>query len=101
MKNTRISQVADVWQYDESRAEVMAIAIAALLSSTNYQVLWKFNKLVDFSDDFLVHLKPYLDNERLKMPSWLVADPSSLLDTGNIVTSVHHGGSNCYHEALA
>ncbi|WJG37122.1 uncharacterized protein FOBCDRAFT_147839 [Fusarium oxysporum Fo47] len=93
--------VADVWQYDESRAEVMAIAIAALLSSTNYQVLWKFNKLGDFSDDFLVHLKPYLDNERLKMPSWLVADPSSLLDTGNIVTSVHHGGSNCYHEALA
>ncbi|RYC84558.1 hypothetical protein BFJ63_vAg12590 [Fusarium oxysporum f. sp. narcissi] len=87
--------------YDESRAEVMAIAIAALLSSTNYQFLWKFNKLGDFSDDFLVHLKPYLDNERLKMPSWLVADPSSLLDTGNIVTSVHHGGSNCYHEALA
>uniref|UniRef100_A0A0D2YAK1 Glycosyltransferase sdnJ n=1 Tax=Fusarium oxysporum (strain Fo5176) TaxID=660025 RepID=A0A0D2YAK1_FUSOF len=87
--------------YDQSRAEVMAIAIAALLSSTNYQVLWKFNKLGDFSDDFLVHLKPYLDNERLKMPSWLVADPSSLLDTGNIVTSVHHGGSNCYHEALA
>ncbi|KAF5719546.1 2-hydroxyacylsphingosine 1-beta-galactosyltransferase [Fusarium mundagurra] len=87
--------------YDERRAEVMAIAIAALLSSTDYQVLWKFNKLGDFSDGFLVHLKPYLDNERLKMPSWLVADPSSLLDTGNIVMSVHHGGSNCYHEALA
>ncbi|SCV52105.1 uncharacterized protein FFB14_12417 [Fusarium fujikuroi] len=87
--------------YDESRAEFMAIAIAALLSSTDYQVLWKFNKLGDFSDDFLVHLKPYLNNERLKMPSWLIADPSSLLDTGNIVTSVHHGGSNCYHEALA
>ncbi|KAG5743422.1 hypothetical protein H9Q70_013864 [Fusarium xylarioides] len=87
--------------YDESRAEVMAIAVGALLSSTDYQVLWRFNKLGDFSDNFLVHLKPYLDNERLKMPSWLVADPSSLLDTGNIVTSVHHGGSNCYHEALA
>ncbi|KAF5252903.1 hypothetical protein FANTH_2227 [Fusarium anthophilum] len=87
--------------YDESRAEVMAVAIAALLASTENQVLWKFNKLGDFSDDFLVHLKPYLDNERLKMPSWLGADPSSLLDTGNIVTSVHHGGSNCYHEALA
>ncbi|CVK86063.1 uncharacterized protein FMAN_06526 [Fusarium mangiferae] len=87
--------------YDESRAELMAIAIAVLLSSTEYQVLWKFNKLGDFSDDFLVHLKPYLDNEGLRMPSWLVADPSSLLDTGNIVTSVHHGGSNCYHEALA
>ncbi|VTT64519.1 unnamed protein product [Fusarium fujikuroi] len=94
-------RVANFWQYDESRAEFMAIAIAALLSSTDYQVLWKFNKLGDFSDDFLVHLKPYLDNERLKMPSWLIADPSSLLDTGNIVTSVHHGGSNCYHEALA
>ncbi|KAF5594994.1 2-hydroxyacylsphingosine 1-beta-galactosyltransferase [Fusarium pseudocircinatum] len=87
--------------YDESRAEVMAIAIAALLSTTDYQVLWKFNKLGDFSADCLVNLKPYLDNERLKMPSWLVADPASLLDTGNFVTSVHHGGSNCYHEALS
>ncbi|KAF5649121.1 2-hydroxyacylsphingosine 1-beta-galactosyltransferase [Fusarium tjaetaba] len=86
--------------YDKSPAEVMAIAIAALLSSTDYQVLWKFNKLGYFSDNFLVHLKPYLENERLKMPSWLVADPASLLDTGNIVTSVHHGGSNCFHEAL-
>ncbi|KAH7259155.1 uncharacterized protein BKA55DRAFT_687444 [Fusarium redolens] len=87
--------------YDESRAEVMSIAITELLSTTDYQVLWKFNKLGNFSSDFLVHLKPYLDSERLKMPSWLMADPSSLLDTGNIVTLVHHGGSNCYHEAIA
>ncbi|KAF5983070.1 2-hydroxyacylsphingosine 1-beta-galactosyltransferase [Fusarium bulbicola] len=72
-----------------------------LRSNLANQVLWKFNKLGDFSDDFLVHLKPYLDSERQKMPSWLVAEPSSLLDTGNIVTSVDHGGSNCYHEALA
>jgi hypothetical protein len=79
----------------------MPIAITELLSTTDFQVLWKFNKLGDFSSDFLVHLKPYLDSERLKMPSWLMADPSSLLDTGNIVTLVHHGGSNCYHEAIA
>ncbi|KAF4341517.1 2-hydroxyacylsphingosine 1-beta-galactosyltransferase [Fusarium beomiforme] len=87
--------------YDESRATVMSIAIAELLSTSDYQVLWKFNKLGEFSNDFLDAVKPYLDNERLRMPSWLKTDPSSLLDTGDIVTSVHHGGSNCYHEALA
>jgi hypothetical protein len=79
----------------------MSVAIAELLSTTGNQILWKFNKLGEYPDDFMERLMPYLDNERLKMPNWLVADPSSLLETGNIIASVHHGGSNCYHEAIA
>jgi hypothetical protein len=79
----------------------MSLAIAELLSKTGVQVLWKFNKLGDYPDAFMERLIPYLDSGRLKMPNWLVADPSSLLETGDIIVSVHHGGSNCYHEAIA
>jgi hypothetical protein len=35
------------------------------------------------------------------MSKWLAVDPVSLLETGDVVVSVHHGGSNCYHEAIA
>jgi hypothetical protein len=27
-------------------------------------------------------------------------DLAALLETGNIALSVHHGGDNCYHEAV-
>ncbi|KAJ4253840.1 hypothetical protein NW762_010235 [Fusarium torreyae] len=87
--------------YDEARTTIMSVAIAELLSKTNVQVLWKFNKLGEFSDNPLAPLKPYLDNERVKMSDWLIADPSSLLETGDIVASVHHGGSNCFHETIS
>ncbi|KAF4966991.1 hypothetical protein FSARC_5399 [Fusarium sarcochroum] len=87
-------------QYDQSRAVAMAIAIAELLSKSDVQVLWKFNKLGEYSDDFLVPLKPYLGGGRLRASNWLVPDPSSLLETGDIIASVHHGGSSCYHEAI-
>lgn len=79
----------------------MSVAIAEMLSKTEMQCLWKFNKMGDYPDDVLRPLKPYLANGRLRTPNWLVAEPSSLLDTGNIAVSVHHGGSNCYHEAIA
>jgi hypothetical protein len=79
----------------------MSSAIAEVLSKTSLQVLWKFNKIGNYSDEALAPLQPYLKNDRLRMPSWLTADPTSLLETGDIVASVHHGGSNCYHEAIA
>jgi hypothetical protein len=79
----------------------MSIAIAEVLSKFDFQILWKFNKMGEYPDDGLLPLKPYLDSDRMRMPNWLIADPSSLLETGDIVASVHHGGSNCYHEAIA
>jgi hypothetical protein len=79
----------------------MSVAIAEVLSKLNVQILWKFNKMGEYPDDSLLPLRPYLDGDRVRMPSWLIADPSSLLETGDIIASVHHGGSNCYHEAIA
>ncbi|KAI5461931.1 hypothetical protein BGZ63DRAFT_442770 [Mariannaea sp. PMI_226] len=79
----------------------LAVTIARVLSNIDVQILWKFNKLGEYSNDVLLPLKPYFNSDRLRAPNWLLADPSSLLETGDIVASVHHGGSNCYHEAIA
>lgn len=78
----------------------MGEALATLLDKTNVQVLWKFNKHGDYSDDTFAQLKPHLDSGRLKMEKWLTVDPTSLLSSGYIAASVHHGGANCYNEAI-
>jgi len=41
-----------------------------------------------------------LASERVKVLEWLSVDPLSVLQSGHIVCSVHHGGSNSFHEAL-
>ena len=37
---------------------------------------------------------------RVRITEWLSADPLGILQTGHIACSVHHGGSNSFHEAL-
>jgi hypothetical protein len=86
--------------YDELSAMEMAKAIKTLLRRTAVQVLWKFNKRVDFPGDFLADLTDEIQSRRLRLESWIKPDPAALLETGNIVLSVHHGGANCYHEAV-
>lgn len=84
----------------------MAQAITDILAwRSDLQVLWKFIRATDangatYGDEFLEPLRPYLENERLRMESWLDVQPVTLLETGHIVLSVHHGGAGCYHEAL-
>ncbi|TVY46445.1 Glycosyltransferase sdnJ [Lachnellula occidentalis] len=38
---------------------------------------------------------------RVKVLEWLSVDPLAVLQTGRVVCSVHHGGSNSFHEALS
>lgn len=37
---------------------------------------------------------------RVKVLEWLSVDPLAVLQSGHVVCSVHHGGSNSFHEAL-
>jgi hypothetical protein len=37
---------------------------------------------------------------RVKILEWISVDPLALLQSGKVVCSVHHGGSNSFHEAL-
>ncbi|KAH6713846.1 hypothetical protein BKA61DRAFT_735430 [Leptodontidium sp. MPI-SDFR-AT-0119] len=38
---------------------------------------------------------------RIRIAEWLSVDPLAILETGLIACSVHHGGSNSFHEALS
>jgi hypothetical protein len=79
----------------------MVTAIENVLSNTSVQILWKFAKVGEYSDEVLEPLQQFVAGGRLRIDKWLTVDPTSLLETGDIVASVHHGGSNCYHEAIA
>jgi hypothetical protein len=41
-----------------------------------------------------------ISSDRVKIMEWMSIDPLAVLQTGHIVCSVHHGGSNSFHEAL-
>ncbi|APA10835.1 hypothetical protein sscle_07g056050 [Sclerotinia sclerotiorum 1980 UF-70] len=86
--------------YDEPAATEMAKSIKILLENSTIQVLWKFNKRHEFSDQFLDILSSDLQSQRVKITNWIKVDPAALLETGNIILSVHHGGANCFHEAI-
>jgi hypothetical protein len=47
---TILINVGSMFQYNEQRAFIMAEAIAQLLGQLDFQVLWKFDKLGNYSD---------------------------------------------------
>jgi hypothetical protein len=79
----------------------MTGAVGDVLLKTDLQVLWKFDKDGDYSDDVLAPLEPFIKTGRLRMLNWLTIDIMSLLESGGITAFVHHGGSNCFNEGLA
>ena len=97
---TVLINLGSVFNYDEGSATEMARAIKRLLDNSAVHVLWKFNKRREFSDDFLSGLSEEIANGRLRLEKWLNVDPAALLETGNVILSVHHGGASCYHEAV-
>jgi hypothetical protein len=86
--------------YNETDATAMVGGIRTLLDNTDAQVLWKFNKRHPYNDDFLSPLKKELASKRVVMQKWINAEPASLLESGNVILAVHHGGSNSFHEAI-
>lgn len=80
---------------------VMVAAVDEVLRRTDAQVIWKFVKNGQYKKDVLEPLQPYISNGRLRLLDWQTVDRMALLETGNIVSSIHHGGSNCYHETIA
>jgi hypothetical protein len=87
--------------YSEEGAKEMLEALRYVFDTTDQQVLWKFKKRSDYSDDFQEIVATELKNGRLKLTPWIKADPSAILESGEIALSVHHGGANSYFEAVA
>ncbi|KAM0246292.1 hypothetical protein ACHAQJ_010264 [Trichoderma viride] len=97
---TMLINLGSAVTYDERMARVMVDAIIPVLEAEDVQILWKMRKEGEFSDDFLVPAKKYIEDGRLRLESWLEVDPTSLYKTGDIVASVHHGGANCFYETV-
>jgi hypothetical protein len=97
---TILINLGSLFAYNKERARIMANAIGIFLTGTDVQVLWKLKKLGEYGDEVFSSAQPYVDSGRLRIETWLKADPIALLETGHIVLLVHHGGANTYHEAL-
>lgn len=97
---TVLVNLGTLFKYHEERAYLMAKAVKNVLERTNVQVLWKVVKAGEYGDEFKDEVQRYVEEGRLRIVDWLTVDPAALVESGHIVASVHHGGSNCYHEAL-
>ncbi|KXH63475.1 hypothetical protein CNYM01_05429 [Colletotrichum nymphaeae SA-01] len=99
---TVLVNLGSLFEYDAGRAQDMAGALKVVMERTDIQVLWKLNRAASLKDeDWKPLVDKFIRNDRLRVSKWLTVDPTALLETGDIVVSVHHGGANCYHEAIS
>ncbi|KAK7448563.1 hypothetical protein CaCOL14_011792 [Colletotrichum acutatum] len=99
---TILVNLGSLFEYDVGRAQDMAGALKIVMERTDVQVLWKLNRAASLKDeDWKPLVDKFIRNDRLRVSKWLTVDPTALLETGDIVVSVHHGGANCYHEAIS
>jgi hypothetical protein len=100
---TVVINLGSLFKYTPERAAIMAQAICAVLAeNSGTQVLWKMaGNAADFGDGFTEPLTEDLRTDRVRIMDWLTIDTLPLLQTNNIVASVHHGGSSSYNEAVA
>ncbi|KAI1165789.1 hypothetical protein F5B18DRAFT_649468 [Nemania serpens] len=98
---TVLVNLGSLFTYSEQHATTMALAIEELVARTDVQVLWKMAKEDTMPNNYTLPVQRIVEQDRLRVSNWLTVSPASILETGHIVASVHHGGANCYHEAIA
>ncbi|KAM3076100.1 hypothetical protein ACMFMG_006382 [Clarireedia jacksonii] len=78
----------------------LAKAIRLLVNEVpNIQVLWKLKPSREGVDPHLGAILNPVDSH-VKIVDWLKAEPTSLLCSGHIIASLHHGGANAYFESI-
>ena len=86
------------WDRD---AQQLANGLRVLLDQRkDLQVLWKLKLQGSLGDTISQTLAKELSSDRVRITSWLKADPPAILQSQSIVCSVHHGGANSYFEAI-
>ena len=79
----------------------MSKALARTLAShEDIQVLWKVQCSEEHRSIIDELLSLFVKKGRIRVLKWLKCDPVVLLQTGNIVLSVNHGGGNSFWEGL-
>ncbi|RCI09209.1 hypothetical protein L249_1521 [Ophiocordyceps polyrhachis-furcata BCC 54312] len=91
----------------ETQARELALAIKSVLDALpRLQVLWKLKRDGDYSvskpgDCIHDALNEELKADRVRVAiDWLSVEPSSILGSGHVVCSMHHGGANSFFEAV-
>lgn len=100
---TVVVNLGTLIRFDEQRAVAMAKALTMLMDERpDLQVVWKFKKDgVDYPDEtYLSVAKRHIDDDRLRIVTWLDVNPLALMQTGHIVAYVHHAGAGSYNDAL-
>lgn len=103
---------------DDEMAKQFALGLKMVLEKMpSIQVLWKLKTSGGLSvsrakatsgfsgtgakQELLEAIAPYMSTGRVKVVEWLSVDPLAALQSGHVICSVHHGGSNSFHEALS
>lgn len=91
-----------IFVHDPASLLAMAEALDVVLGKTNVRVLWKVGKGgVKFQDKrFREIVDKWAAADRLRVVDWVRVEPVSLLMTGDVVLSVHHGGASSYYDAV-
>ena len=98
---TILINLGSIIRYTEEQARAMVGALAVVMRpQPEVQELWKLHKYGEYGDAFLPPVQDAIRDGRLKLEKWLAADPIAILKSGHIIAAVHHGGANCYHEAI-
>lgn len=104
--------LGSICHVEEHQGIEMALALKQLLDAHDeknpqgprLQVIWKLRKYGEWSHQsgsrVYEILGKEMDADRVRTVDWLKAEPIALLNSGNVVCQVHHGGSNSFHEAL-
>jgi 2-acylglycerol O-acyltransferase 1 len=104
---TVLLNLGTLFAVDAADAADMAMAIRCVMEhepQQNLRVLWKLQRhpqdADDVYDEAIRPLQGLIDEDRVRVTSWLNAEPLALLETGHIVCSIHHGGANSWFEAV-
>ncbi|CAM1508913.1 Fc.00g026520.m01.CDS01 [Cosmosporella sp. VM-42] len=99
----------------ETEAVDMARSLKRLIDAASsrreisgLQILWKLQKDLTRGSDYgtgdgsAIHgiLGREMDEDRVRIVEWLTSEPNSILNTGDVVCAVSHGGANSFYEAV-
>ncbi|KAL4866961.1 hypothetical protein BDV12DRAFT_198689 [Aspergillus spectabilis] len=104
---TVLINLGTLYAPDPSVVREIALGVESFLKSPsgqNIQVLWKLPKHPHDQDEVynqsITPLQKQLDSDQVRIRSWFEVEPLAMLETRQVVCSVHHGGANSWYEAI-
>ena len=86
---------------DVNDVKAMATAFRIVLERCpGLQVLWKLKSKAEMMEHLSQVVGKEMASGTVRVESWIEVDPLAILQTGNVVCSIHHGGANSYFESV-